>query len=209
MILGNKQNTSFVLNIDGKTINNFREIELPGIVIDNQLKFKKHIKNLCKKASFKLHALHRIRKFLTVEKAKSFGNAFIKRQLSYAPLIWMFASKTAINNILKIHYKTLQVVYSEYYKSYENLLPINKDISIHQKYLRIMYFNPEFMWHCFKHLSIDFFSIPLIDRLDMKWSLLQKTQKMRDFNRSIIRQCKNPKQILTSPKDVQAFIKLL
>ena len=158
MVLGDKQNTSFVLNINGKKINNSREIDLLGIVIDNQLKFKKHIENLCKKASFKLHALRRIRKFLKVEKARILANAFINSQFNYAPLIWMFASKTAINKILKIHYRTLQVVYSEYHKSYEELLQINKDISIHEKHLHIlalevyksiMQFNPEFMWHCF------------------------------------------------------------
>ena len=57
----------------------------------------------------------------------------INSQFNYAPLIWMFASKTAINKILKIHYRTLQVVYSEYHKPYEELLQINDDISIHQK----------------------------------------------------------------------------
>ena len=57
MILRDKQNVSLVLNINGKKINNSREIELLGIVIDNQLKFKKHIENLCKKASFKLFML--------------------------------------------------------------------------------------------------------------------------------------------------------
>ena len=105
MILGDKQNTSLVLDINGKNINNSREIELLGIVIDNQLKCKKHIENLCKKASFKLHALRRIRKFLVVEKARILANAFINSQFNYAPLIWMFASKTAIN--------------SEYRKSYQ------------------------------------------------------------------------------------------
>ena len=135
MVLGDKQNTPFVLNINGKEINNSREIEL-GIVIDNQLKFKKHIENLCKKASFKLHALRRIRKFLTTEKARILANAFINSQFNYAPLIWMFASKTAITKILKIHYRKLQVVYSVYHKSSEELLQINKDISIHQKHLR-------------------------------------------------------------------------
>ena len=58
----------------------------------------------------------------------------------------MFASKTAINKILKIHYRTLQVVYSEYHKSYDELLQINKEIEV---YKSIMQFNPEFMWHCF------------------------------------------------------------
>ena len=107
MALGDKQNTPSVLNINGKKINKSRKIEFLGIVIDNQLKFKKHIENLCKKASFKLHALRRIRKFLTVEKARILANAFINSQFNYAPLIWMFASKTATNKILKIHYKTL------------------------------------------------------------------------------------------------------
>ena len=55
--------------------------------IDNQLKFKKHIENLCKRASFKLHALRRIRKFLTVEKARILANAFINSQFNYALLI--------------------------------------------------------------------------------------------------------------------------
>ena len=50
----------------------------------------------------------------------------------------MFASKTAINKTLKIRYRTLQVVYSEYPKSYEELLQISKDISFHQKHLRIL-----------------------------------------------------------------------
>ena len=92
-----------------------------------------------------------------VEKAR-LANALINSQFKYAPLIWMFASKTAINKILKIHYGTLQVAYSESRKSYEELLQINKDISIHQKHLpilalkiykSIMQFNAEFMWHCF------------------------------------------------------------
>ena len=132
--MGGKHDTPFVLNINGKKINKSGEIELLGMVIDNQLKFKKHIENLCKKASFKLHVLCRILKFLTVEKARILANAFINSQFNYDPLIWMFAGKIAINKILKIHYRTLQVVYSEYHKSYEELLQINKDISIHQKH---------------------------------------------------------------------------
>ena len=50
LILGDKQNTSLVLNINGEKIDNSREIELPGIIIDNQLKFKKHIENLLQKS---------------------------------------------------------------------------------------------------------------------------------------------------------------
>ena len=37
MILGDKQNTYLVLNINVKKINNSRETELLGIVVDKQL----------------------------------------------------------------------------------------------------------------------------------------------------------------------------
>ena len=70
MILGDKKNNTFVLNIHDKEIKNSSEVELLGIMVDSQLKFKKHIVNLCRKASYKLHALRRIRNFLTVEKTK-------------------------------------------------------------------------------------------------------------------------------------------
>ena len=70
-----------------KKINNSREIELLGIVIGNQIKFKKYIENLCKKASFKLHALRKLRKFLTAEEARILANTFINSQFNYAPLI--------------------------------------------------------------------------------------------------------------------------
>ena len=119
MILEDKQNTSFVKNINGRKMNNSREIKLLGIFIDNHLKHKKHIENQYKKTSFKPHALCRIRKFLTAEKARILANAFINCQFNYTLLILMFACKTAINKILKVHYRTLQVVYCENNKSYE------------------------------------------------------------------------------------------
>ena len=60
---------------------------LLGVTIDKKLTFKRHIENLCRKAQYKLHVLRRIRKFLTIEKAKILGNAFIDSQFNYAPLL--------------------------------------------------------------------------------------------------------------------------
>ena len=48
----------------------------------------------------------------------------------------MFANKSSTNKILKIHRKTLQIIYDVYDESYENLLNTSDDISIHQKHLR-------------------------------------------------------------------------
>ena len=138
MILGDKKNNTFVLNIHHKEIKNSSEFELLGVTIDSQLKFKKHIDSLCRKVSYKLHALRRIRNFATVEKAKTLANAFINNQFNYAPLVWMFAGKTSINKMCKIHHRTLQVIHNDYQKSYDELLDIKKDVHIHPKHLRIL-----------------------------------------------------------------------
>ena len=132
MLLGVKNIVHLTINVNGKIIPCSNEVKLLGITIDNELKFKKHIEDLCKKASYKLHALRRIRGYLTVEKARILANAFIDSQFNYAPLIWMFAGKTLINKICKIHHRTLRVVYNECNKSYGELLPLNNNVSIHQ-----------------------------------------------------------------------------
>ena len=80
-------------------------------MIDKNLTFKKHIDNLVPKAQYKLHPLQRIRRFLTIEKAKILGNAFIDSRFNYATLIWMFCRKTLYSKIEKIHHRTLKVVY--------------------------------------------------------------------------------------------------
>ena len=59
-------------------------------------------------------------------------------QFNYAPLIWLFAGKTLINKIRKIDHRTQQVVYDDFNKSYDELLELNNDLSIHQRHLRYL-----------------------------------------------------------------------
>ena len=53
-----------------------------GLAIDNCLTFKDYINTLCRNASYKLHALPKIRKYLTPDKAKVLYNAFMNSQFS-------------------------------------------------------------------------------------------------------------------------------
>ena len=70
----------------------------------------------------------------------------------------MFCWETLLNKICKIHHRTLQVVYNEYNKSYQELLQFNNMVSIRQRHLQylalevfksLMHLNPEFMWFYF------------------------------------------------------------
>ena len=70
----------------------------------------------------------------------------------------MFAGKSLISKVQKIHFRALQMVYNTYEKSYNELLILNRDISIHQKHLHFLVtevyksvnnLNPQFMWNYF------------------------------------------------------------
>ena len=81
--------------INSITIKESNEVILSGVTIDNKLAFKKNIENLCRIAHYQRHALTRIRKYLTLDKAILLSNTFINNQFNYAPLIWMFCRKTS------------------------------------------------------------------------------------------------------------------
>ena len=99
LILGKKQCNEMKLIINSIVINENNAVELLGITIDDILTFNEHINNLCRKATYKLYALRKIRKYLTQYQAKLLYNAFINSQFIYAPIIWMFCRK---NQYLKI-----------------------------------------------------------------------------------------------------------
>ena len=148
----------------GEVVPSSSEVKLLGITIDYDLKFKKHINELCRKASYELHALQRIRKYLSIDKAKLFANAFIDSQFNNAPLLWMFAGKTLINKIFKIHPRTLKVVYDDFDKSYHELIELNNDLN-NQRHLcylpievfkLIMRLNPYFMWSYFEEKQMPY-----------------------------------------------------
>ena len=100
------------ININNIKIGESQKVMLLGLTIDNCLNFKDYIDTLCRNASYKLHALRRIRKYLTSDKAKVLHNAFINSQFSYASIIWMFCRKTDYLKMEKIQYKALKIVFN-------------------------------------------------------------------------------------------------
>ena len=153
MILGKITRQSIILIINNVKIRESSGVVLLGLTIDNRLTFKDHINILLRRASFKLHALRRIRKCLTAVKAKLLYNALVNSQSNYASIISMFRNKQDYLKIEKIQYKALKIVYNSNESDGELLLR-NNEVSIHQKQLHILAsevfksladINPDFM----------------------------------------------------------------
>ena len=84
MIFGGKSNEVSV-KIGEASVKESKEEKLLGIIFDQTLSFKQHVRALCKKASQKLHALARISCYMDTERLKQLMQAFV---LSH--FVWMF-----------------------------------------------------------------------------------------------------------------------
>ena len=135
MILGKVSRLPLILNINSTKIRESQKVIVLGLTIDNCFTFKDHIDTLCRNASYKLHALRRIRKYLTPDKAKLSHNAFINSQFGYASIIWMFCRKTDYLEMEKIQYKALKSVFN-INESFEDIILHSSEVSIHQKQFR-------------------------------------------------------------------------
>ena len=121
MILSKTRRPEYNSLIDSNVITESANLNVLRLTVENKLSFEKHIAKLYQTAPYKLHALRRMRRFLTLGKARVLGNSLVDSQFSYAPLIWMFWKKTIYFKMQKIHHKTLRVIY-QLDESHKNLL---------------------------------------------------------------------------------------
>ena len=117
---------------------NSKEEKILGVIIDNKLRFKSHVKNLCKKASQKIWALSRLMNYLNESEKKMIFNALMLSQFSYCPLIWMFFSRQKSNMIYKIHERALRIVLNDHISDFETMLPNINDITIHHRNIQTL-----------------------------------------------------------------------
>ena len=110
-----------------------KEEKLLGIIFDQILSFKQHVKTLCTKASQKLHAFARISCCMDTEKLKQVMQAFVLFHFSYSPLVWMFYDRTLNHRINHIHERALRFAYEDYQTDFRSLLEQRNSVSIHVK----------------------------------------------------------------------------
>ncbi len=110
--------------VSGFAISNTLSQKLLGVIIDNKLSFK----NICTKASQKLHALSRISNYMELKQRMIIMYSFILSQFGYCHLlVWMFYSRQLNNRITRIHERSLRIVYQDF-----TLLEKHKSFTIYK-----------------------------------------------------------------------------
>ena len=92
LISGNK-NEQMWSKLDRDIVWESNHVKLLGITLDKNLKFNKHVSNICSKANRKLIALARVAEFLPFKKRRILFKAFIESQFKYFLLVWMFQGR--------------------------------------------------------------------------------------------------------------------
>ena len=103
LLISRNKNEHMWAILDRDIVWESNDVKLPGIILDNNLKFDKHEANICSKANRKLSALTRVAKFLPFKKRHTLFKAFIESQFKYYSLVWMFDGRQINNKINKLH----------------------------------------------------------------------------------------------------------
>ena len=122
--------------LDNEFLESEHSVKLLGVYIDKELNFNEHVIRLLKKGNQKLHALMRIKKYLSEDKLKLIMKTFIESQFNYCPLVWMCHNRTLNAKINRLHERALRVVYKEENLTFEELLTKDKSFTIHDRNLQ-------------------------------------------------------------------------
>jgi len=152
------------ISVDNILLTPVETVTLLGIIIDYKLTFSSHISSICHKASNRIRNLNRIRSYLNLGQLHLLLNAYILSLFNYAPIVWMFCSKTSSRYIDTIHKRALRAVYQDFSMSHEELIQMSDLKRIHEVHLRFLLcevfktlhnLNPSFMQILFssKHVS--------------------------------------------------------
>ena len=126
------------INIKKFSIEGSSSEKLLGVTVDSSFTFEKHINELCEKGNQKLHALARCIKYMSTEKRRTLFQAFVVSQFNYCPLVSMFHLKELNNLINSLHEKALSLIYQNRNLSFDELLKLDKSVSIHYRNLRYL-----------------------------------------------------------------------
>ena len=137
LVLGKRSNSD-TINLNGTKLASSSYEKLLGILIDRDLSFDKHIKSLCRKAGQKLNVLARISNYLTHDQKRLLLNSIIKPQFSCYQLIWMFCSRSLNNLHNRIHERALRLIHNDHVSSFQDILEMTKEKTIHQNNLVLL-----------------------------------------------------------------------
>jgi hypothetical protein len=153
------------INVDGVQIKAEQSVKLLGILIDDKLKFDKHIDILCKNAARQINILYRFTGIFDFKERELIHNIYVMSNFNYCPIVWHFCGKVNATKMEKIQKRALRFLFNNKVSSNEFLLEKCKSTTLHLKRMKIIALevfkslndlNPKFMNEMFNRKEMPY-----------------------------------------------------
>uniref|UniRef100_A0A672GYN6 Reverse transcriptase domain-containing protein n=1 Tax=Salarias fasciatus TaxID=181472 RepID=A0A672GYN6_SALFA len=123
MIFGNKKiNAETDILIDDITIERVKETKFLGVIIDEKLSRKAHIKHVQSKLARSIGVLAKARHVLDITSLKLLYHSLVSPYLSYCAEVWGNNYKTAIQPIITLQKRAIRIVHKVAFRDHTNSL---------------------------------------------------------------------------------------
>ena len=126
------------IKLGNQTMEEVNNGKLLGIIFDNKLSMRNHIKHICTQASNNLYALARISHYFDEQKRIILMKSFVISQFNYCPIVWMYCQRKSNNLINRIHERALRIAYNDYTSDFNHLLEKDDSVTIHHKNIQAL-----------------------------------------------------------------------
>ena len=126
------------IKLGNQTMEEVNNGKLLGIIFDNKLSMRNHIKHICTQASNKLFVLARISNYLDEQKRIILMKSFVISQFNYCPIVWMYCQRKSNNLINRIHERALRIAYNDYKSDFNHLFEKDDYVTIHHKNIQAL-----------------------------------------------------------------------
>ena len=106
--------SNFTIKIRNTVIERKSETKFLGVLVDEKLKWAKHIKTVKSKMCRYVGIMYKIKHFLPLQARLQIFHSFVQSHISYCSLVWGFSSKSNIESIFTSQKKGLRAVMPGY-----------------------------------------------------------------------------------------------
>ena len=130
------QEVKKAVHIDGHKIQQAQELKLLGVILDVNLQFSEHIKQICTKTSRRIGVLSRLRNLIPTTARLTIYKTADMPHFTYSSLISHFCKASDWQNLECINKRGLQTVYNDWSTSYDDLLSRAKMSTLYNQKLQ-------------------------------------------------------------------------
>ena len=124
MIIGPPKaiDAKITVKVDEEKIVAAKQLKLLGVIIDDQINFSVHLREISRKASQRLGVLNRFCSILSTTLKITIYKTSILPYVTYCSTVWHFTKSYDLRKIERIQEKAMKIIYCDKSSSYEKLL---------------------------------------------------------------------------------------